>query len=134
MLSLINYKKMHTFFVGFILLFTSLILSGCGAGTDLEVSIPGMGLLKVGGEKKDPKLADRGPLVIPPNTKKLPNPEAAGTQQAQNEQQLWPDDPDERKKKIAELKKKEKKKEDEDPFNPEPKGEGLFDKIGKIIQ
>ncbi len=115
------------------------LLNGCGY--DLEVDAP---VLKAVGldfstkAKKEPKLKGRAPLVIPPDVKRLPDPEKA--EATATAQQNWPDDPDLKAKRLAKLKKeaKEKKareidysdKSDIDEFEKitgqEPRGQGIF--------
>lgn len=100
---ILHNKKMCLIAAG--ILGVSVGLGGC-AGTDVELKVPGMGLMKLGGKKEEKKVAARSGLVIPPSTTKLPNPDEVAARKQQQEQ-AWPDDPDERKKKLAQLEKKE---------------------------
>ncbi len=102
---LLQFVKMPVFLAG--VLVAGIGLSGC-AGTDIELDVPGLRGVKLGGKPKEKKVAARGGLVIPPSTQKLPDPNQIATRSEQQEQ-AWPDDPDERKKKIAALKKAEAK-------------------------
>ena len=101
-------------------------LSGC-AGTDVHLDVPGLRGVKLGGKQKEKKVAARGGLVIPPSTKKLPNPNEIASR-SQQEEQAWPDDPDERKKKIAALKKKREKNAQE---GVDEKGNPIFGEQGE---
>ncbi len=128
-------NNMKNIIFGTILVIGSLSLTGC-AGSDVELQVPGLGVLKTGGKKKDPKIVERGPLVIPPNTQRLPEPGQAAVNTQQANQGAWPDDPDLRKKKVAELEKQKKKKKTEDPFADDlDNSEGLLDKLfgGKLF-
>ena len=89
------------------ILAASIGLGGC-AGSDVELNLPGLRGVTLGAKKKEEKVAVRGGLVIPPSTRKLPDPNKVAARDQQN-QQACPDDPDERKKRIAALKKKEAK-------------------------
>ncbi len=103
--NLLQILKMPVLLVG--VLVASIALSGC-AGSDVELNIPGLRGVKLGGKKAEKKVAVRGGLVIPPSTKKLPDPNKIAAR-SQQEEQAWPDDPDQRKKKLAALKRKEAK-------------------------
>ncbi len=103
-----QFKSLHNKKVPLIaagILSISVGLGGC-AGTDVELKVPGMDLMKLGGKKSEKKVAARSGLVIPPSTTKLPDPDAAAAR-SQAHEQAWPDDPDNQKKKLAKLKKKE---------------------------
>lgn len=105
-----QFKSLHNKKVPLILagiLGISVGLGGC-AGTDVELKVPGMDLMKLGGKKTEKKVAARSGIVIPPSTKKLPHPDEASARR-QSQEQAWPDDPDERKKKLAKLKKQEER-------------------------
>lgn len=140
---LLQFLKMPVFLAG--VLIASIGLSGC-AGTDVELNVPGLRGVKLGGKAKEKKIAARGGLVIPPSTQKLPDPNQIAARKQQQEQ-AWPDDPDERKKKIAALKRKEAKsrrggldKDGNPDFDAMADGgagqPGLLDKIisGKIFK
>lgn len=84
-------------------------LSGCG-GVD-GVALNGavfdwMGVSESALSKKqsDPKLADRPPLVLPPDANRLPEPGAPAT--VENGTMSWPTDPEQRK--VAEAKERER--------------------------
>lgn len=106
-------------------------LTACADGVEINAPIlERMGVNLNSGSSADPKVKARGDLVVPP-TKKLPDPNAVAAAgpnpQAQNPQ-AWPDDPDLRRKRIAQIKKEEKrKKRDEIDFE-----KGDIDEFGKI--
>ena len=86
-------------------------LSACSSGIgDTELELNGKIFDALGitssGQKDEAKIADRAPLVLPPDDKKLPVPGQAGSQSAAL---AWPDDPDIRKIRMA--KQAAKKKE-----------------------
>ncbi|MEM7618850.1 MAG: hypothetical protein AAF228_00115 [Pseudomonadota bacterium] len=108
---------------------SSLLLASCDT---VEINAPileNMGVNLSSSSRPDPKVQSRGDLVVPPN-KNLPNPDQIAAQKATKTQdpQLWPDDPDVRKKRLAKLKKEEKKrKRDEIDFE-----KGDIDEFNKI--
>jgi hypothetical protein len=78
------------------------LLAGC-AGTDIEIDAPILEAAGINLNSKpppEPDLEERPPLVLPPDTQRLPEP---GTRTAAVDQQVWPDDPDQRAKREAEL-------------------------------
>lgn len=93
-----------------LLLAGTLALSGC-SGVD-GVALNGavfdwMGISDSALSKKqtDPKLAERPPLVLPPDTNRLPEPGSAPV--AQNNDLAWPTDPEQRK--VADAKERERR-------------------------
>jgi hypothetical protein len=76
-----------------------LLLSGCSdAGIDLNgklFDVMGISPSAMEAKRKEPVLADRAPLVMPPSTARLPSP---GSGQVAAAEQAWPDDPEDRKK------------------------------------
>ena len=79
---------------------SALALSGCGgdAGVDLNgkvFDLMGISPAAQALNKAEPKIAERAPLVMPPDVNRLPQP---GSGQAPAQQLVWPDDPDQRKK------------------------------------
>lgn len=92
-----------------IALAAALALGGCG-GVD-GVALNGamfdwLGISESALSKKDsdPKLAERPPLVLPPDANRLPEPGSAPT--AQNNDMNWPADPEQ--KKLADAKERER--------------------------
>ena len=81
-------------------------LSACSSGigdTELELNgkiFDAFGLTS-SGKKSGPKLAERAPLILPPDDQRLPTPGQGGAVA-----EIWPDDPDMRKKRMAALAKK----------------------------
>lgn len=84
-------------------------IAGCG---NVDVQLPFMDKIDFTKSGPDPKVQSRGALVLPPSTKRLPNPDEVAAKKAAktNDKQYWPDDPDLRRKKLAELKKEAKKR------------------------
>lgn len=94
--------------MGAALLLTSL-LSGCGGVDGIALNgamFDWMGISESALSKKtgDPKLADRAPLVLPPDTSRLPEPGAPVV--AESGPASWPTDPEQRK--VAEAKERER--------------------------
>jgi len=100
-------NKLMSMSVAFALGFS---LSACSSGigdTELELNgkiFDAMGITS-SGPKGEPKMAARAPLILPPDDKALPAPGKRGSVA-----EVWPDDPDARKKRMAAL-EKEKSKE-----------------------
>lgn len=85
---------------------------------NVEVNAPILDTLGVNlspSGNSDPKVKPRGDLVVPP-TKTLPNPDQMAAAKAEKTQsnELWPDDPDARRKRLAVAKKEEKRREREE--------------------
>jgi hypothetical protein len=81
------------------------LLTGCADGVDLNGKVfDWMGVSPAAQEarKFEPKLAERAPLVMPPDVNRLPEP---GSEKAPG-QMVWPDDADERK--VREAKERER--------------------------
>ena len=84
----------------------TLLVSGCADGIEMNGKVfDWMGISPAAQEARrfEPKLADRAPLVLPPNANRLPEPgsEAAPAPVAV----AWPDDPEQRR--IREAKERE---------------------------
>ncbi len=81
-----------------------LLASGCSMG-DVELNGGIFDLMGVSSKTqaraREPKLAQRAPLVLPPNSDRLPDPEAGGPQVAAAGDQNWPVDPDQKRKSSA---------------------------------
>ena len=86
---------------------SALLLAGCAdAGIDLNGKFfDYLGISPAAQEARryEPQVAERAPLVMPPDTKALPQP---GSGQAPSPQLAWPDDPDQRK--VREAKERER--------------------------
>jgi hypothetical protein len=75
----------------------SLLLAGCADGVELNGKVfdfLGVSPAALEASRREPKLAERAPLVIPPNANRLPDP---GSAPASVEQASWPTDPEQRK-------------------------------------
>jgi hypothetical protein len=84
----------------------SLAVSGCAEGIDLNGKVfdwLGVSPSAVAARRAEPKLAERAPLVIPPDSKRLPEP---GSGQPSQTAMAWPDDPEQRK--VREAKERER--------------------------
>ena len=82
------------------LLASTLALSGCADGIDLNGKVfDVMGVSKAAQDAKrtEPKLAERAPLVMPPNSQRLPEP-GSGVEPTNI---AFPDDPEQRKNREA---------------------------------
>jgi len=84
-------------------------LSACSSGIgDTELELNGKVFDALGiassGPKTEPKLSQRAPLILPPDDQTLPVPGQRGAQA-----EVWPDDPDARKKRMAALAKQKTK-------------------------
>ncbi len=79
-----------------------LLLSGCAEGVELNGKVfDWMGISPAAQEanRREPTLAERAPLVVPPNSGRLPEP---GSENAPAPSQTaWPDDPEQRKVRQA---------------------------------
>jgi hypothetical protein len=78
-----------------------LLLSGCADGMDLNGKVfDWMGVSPAAQEarRREPKIAERTPLVIPPDANRLPEP---GSEPAAQANMVWPDDPEQRKAREA---------------------------------
>ena len=80
-----------------------LTLGGCADGVELNgkvFDLLGVSPAAMEAARREPKLAERAPLVLPPNANRLPEP-GSGQTPAVN-QASWPSDPDQRKLAAAE--------------------------------
>ena len=86
---------------------SALLLAGCAdSGIDLNGKVfDYLGISPAAQEARrfEPQVAERAPLVMPPDSKALPQP---GSGQAPPSQFAWPDDPDQRK--VREAKERER--------------------------
>jgi hypothetical protein len=79
----------------------SLLCSGCADGIDLNGKVfdfMGISAAAVAARRDEPKLAERAPLVLPPNSQRLPEP---GSGQQPQTAMAWPDDEEQRKAQEA---------------------------------
>ncbi|WP_141700656.1 hypothetical protein [Methyloceanibacter superfactus] len=102
-------------------------LGGCG-GVELQGKV--FDYMGVSGDRQQPdvRMSERPPLLIPPNTKALPQPGTGSTATARAD---WPDDPEKVRTRVAnEQKAKQAKIEAAaDPTNPYAGKPNLFDKL-----
>ena len=86
---------------------SALVLAGCAdAGVDLNGKVfDFLGISPAAQEARrfEPQVAERAPLVMPPDSRALPPP---GSGQAPASQAAWPDDPDQRR--VREAKERER--------------------------
>ena len=106
----------------------TLTLGGCG-GVEFQGKVFDYMGISGDREKTDVRMAERPPLLLPPNSKVLPQPGpgvAVATARAD-----WPDDPEKAGKRIAKAKKAEEAKVDAeaDPTNPYAGKPTLLDKV-----
>jgi len=100
--------KRFRFFLGFTSLIGVLSLGGC-AGDDIQFEgkiFEAVGLDGQFSKREDPIVRERAPIVMPP-VAKLPEP---GKRARVVEDMQWPDDPDERAKRVVSAKELERKK------------------------
>ncbi|HZJ12053.1 MAG TPA: hypothetical protein VFD26_05305 [Methyloceanibacter sp.] len=110
---------------------TALALGGCG-GVEFQGKI--FDYMGISGDRQqaDPRMAERPPLLLPPDTKALPQP-GNGVAVA-TARQDWPQNPELVQKEIVKAKEAEKSKEEaaNDPINPYAGKPTLLDKwLGK---
>jgi hypothetical protein len=110
-----------------------LALGGCG-GIEFQGKLFDYAGLTGDSAQKDPKMAERAPLVLPPNTNALPPPGEPPTYAARAD---WPTDTDEQRKKVAAAAqaKQNEQAAAEDPTNPYAGKPTLLDKaFGKLLK
>jgi hypothetical protein len=102
-----------------------LALSGCG-GIEFQGKIFDYMGLSGNTKREDVLMSDRAPIVIPPDTKRLPAPGAAPIDRAD-----WPVDSDAARKKMVAAKEAKEQEGDKinDPINPYAGKPTLLDKI-----
>jgi hypothetical protein len=105
----------------------TLVLCGCG-GIEFQGKI--FDYMGVSGERKEPdvRMAERPPLLIPPNTKALPAPQNGVA--VATARQDWPQNPEVTQTKIIKAQKDEKFKamREQEPLNPYIGKPNLFNK------
>jgi hypothetical protein len=75
----------------------TLVLGGCADGVELNGKVfdfLGVSPAALEASRREPKLAERAPLVMPPDANRLPDP---GSAQGGTDQANWPTDPEQRK-------------------------------------
>jgi hypothetical protein len=80
---------------------SAFLLSGCADGVDLNgkmFDFIGISPAAQEARKFEPQVAERAPLVMPPNSTNLPQP---GSGRAPGAETAWPDDPEARKLREA---------------------------------
>jgi len=94
----------------------TLVLGGCG-GVEFQGKIFDYMGISGDGKEADPRLAERPPLLVPPDTKALPPPGSVAEAAARED---WPQNPELAQKQIVKVKEAEKSKEEaaKDPINP----------------
>lgn len=84
---------------------SSLVLSGCAdGGLELNGKVfdwIGISPSAIAARRDEPKLAERAPLVLPPDSTRLPEPGTGQTAHTAQSTTAWPDDPDQRKSREA---------------------------------
>jgi hypothetical protein len=85
-------------FVGAVGIAATTALTGCADGVELNGKVfdfLGVSPAALAASRREPKLAERAPLVMPPDAKRLPDPASAVP--AGGDQANWPTDPEQRK-------------------------------------
>ncbi len=104
-------------------------LAGCGDTIQYEGRVFDMLGVNDTTKRRDNAIAERAPLVLPPNARALPQPGTIAAVPGEN--MNWPDDPDERRRAVA-VADREKKKLDASKAvegrDPQP---GLLDRMWK---
>jgi hypothetical protein len=104
-----------------------LALGGCG-GIEFQGKV--FDYMGISGDRKeaDPRMAERPPLLLPPDTKALPQPGNGVAVATARED--WPQNPELAQKQIVKAKEAEKSKEEaaQDPMNPYAGKPTLLDK------
>jgi hypothetical protein len=89
---------------------SALLLSACADGIDLNgklFDVMGVSSSALDAKRAEPKVAERAPLVMPPNVNRLPEPGSErpapvlAAAQPGSGQTAWPDDPEARKARQA---------------------------------
>lgn len=107
----------------------TLALGGCG-GVEFQGKVfDYMGISGDRSQQGDPRMAERPPLLLPPNPKALPQP-GTGVAVA-TARQDWPDDPERVRNRIAKQKAAEEAKQaaEDDPNNPYAGKPTLLDQV-----
>lgn len=113
------------------LLACTALLGGCGGGVELEGKVFDYAGLSgnLGGPKADPTMSARAPLMVPPDTNRLPTPTESRSVAAAR--QDWPDDPE--KVRVREVEQQKAVEAEtasaDDPLNAYAGKETLLDKL-----
>jgi hypothetical protein len=106
----------------------TLALGGCG-GVEFQGKV--FDYMGISGDRQqgDPRMAERAPLLLPPNPKTLPQPGTGVAVATARED--WPDDPERVRKRVAKQKAAEQAKEagEQDPNNPYAGKPTLLDQV-----
>lgn len=104
------------------------VLGGCG-GVEFEGKV--FDYMGVSGDRQQPdaQMAERAPLMVPPNLKELPAPSQGAA--VATARQDWPDDPEKVRKRVIEEDnaRKAEAEAEADPLNPYAGKETLLDKV-----
>ena len=103
-----------------------LLLGGCG-GIDFQGKVfDYAGLSSLGKEQEDVRMTERAPLLVPPNTHKLPPPGSPDVTRAD-----WPADTDKERKRLAAARQAEERKKaaEGEPNNPYAGKPNLLDQV-----
>lgn len=94
-----------TFALSLVGMMGTALLSGCSDGVELNgkiFDVLGVSPAAMEGQKREPKMAARAPLVLPPDVNRLPEPGSAPTATASIAQDPnWPADPEQKKAAAA---------------------------------
>ena len=104
----------------------ALAVGGCG-GIDFQGKVfDYAGLSSLGKEQEDVRMTERAPLLVPPNTHKLPPPGSPDVTRAD-----WPADTDKERKRLAAARQAEERKEaaEGEPNNPYAGKPNLLDQV-----
>jgi hypothetical protein len=104
----------------------ALALSGCG-GIEFQGKVfDYAGLSSLGKGQEDVRMTERAPLLVPPNTNRLPPPGSPEVTRAD-----WPADTDKERKRLAEARKAEERKKAAaaEPNNPYAGKPNLLDQV-----
>jgi hypothetical protein len=104
----------------------ALALGGCG-GIDFQGKVfDYAGLSSLGKEQEDVRMTERAPLLVPPNTHKLPPPGSPDVTRAD-----WPADTDKERKRLAAARQAEERKKAAaaEPNNPYAGKPNLLDQV-----
>ena len=107
---------------------STLALEGCG-GVEFQGKVFDYMGVSGGRQEADVRMAERPPLVLPPDTKALPPPGSGVA--AATAREDWPQNPEAVQKQVAKAKQAEQAKEAaaNDPINPYAGKPTLFDKV-----
>jgi hypothetical protein len=104
----------------------ALALGGCGGIEFQGKAFDYIGLSSVGKGQDDVRMTERAPLLVPPNTHRLPPPGSPGVTRAD-----WPADTDKERKRLVAARQAEERKKAAaaEPNNPYAGKPNLLDKV-----